>query len=130
MSDHPNLDVLRRGYQAFGDGDMDTLRELIAPDVVWHVQGFGKLDGDYEGIDATLGFFGRLAEETGGTLRLEVHDMLANDEHGVALSTVHATRGGKTQAAQAVNVHHLRDGRVAESWGAPVDPQQQLDFWS
>ena len=31
---HPNEDLIRRGYDAFSSGDMDTLRELFHPDIV------------------------------------------------------------------------------------------------
>jgi len=33
---HPNEDLVRRGYDAFARGDMDTLRELFDPGIVWH----------------------------------------------------------------------------------------------
>ena len=33
---HPNEDLLRRGYDAFGTGDMETLAALLADDIVWH----------------------------------------------------------------------------------------------
>ena len=29
---HPNEDIVRQGYKAFGEGDMDTLASLYAPD--------------------------------------------------------------------------------------------------
>ena len=37
MADHPNVELLRRGYAAHGAGDLDTVNELFADDVVWHV---------------------------------------------------------------------------------------------
>lgn len=49
MSEHSNVDLLRRGYDAFGKGDMDTLRDLLAENIVWHVPGSNILSGDYEG---------------------------------------------------------------------------------
>jgi uncharacterized protein len=30
-----NVEVLRRGYEAFGRGDVDAVLELLAPDVDW-----------------------------------------------------------------------------------------------
>jgi ketosteroid isomerase-like protein len=33
---HPNEDLIRRSYDAFSRGDMDTLRELLHPDIIWH----------------------------------------------------------------------------------------------
>ena len=96
MTEHPNVELTRRGYAAFAAADLATMTELIADDVAWHVTGAGPLSGTYHGRDEVFGFFGRLVEETGGTFRLDLHDVLANDEHTVALCTLSATRGGKS----------------------------------
>jgi ketosteroid isomerase-like protein len=40
---HPNEDLIRRGYDAFSRGDMDTLLELYHPDIVWHAPGRSQL---------------------------------------------------------------------------------------
>jgi uncharacterized protein len=131
VTEHPNVERARRGYEAFAKGDVATMSELIADDVVWHVKGLGPLDGDYHGRDQVFGMFGRLAEETGGTFRLDVHDILANDEHTVVLATVFASRGGKSVETPVVNVtHDDADGRTTEFWAATTDPQATLDFWA
>jgi len=131
VTEHPNVEQARRGYEAFAKGDMATLSELIAEDVVWHVKGAGQLDGDYHGRDQVFGFFGRLAEETGGTFRLDVHDILANDEHTAVLCNLSATRGNKSIEVPVVNVsHNNRDGQITEFWAATTDPQADLDFWA
>ena len=39
MADHPNATLLRKGYAAFGQGDMATLTDLFSEDVVWHFPG-------------------------------------------------------------------------------------------
>ena len=44
---HPNEDLIRQGYDAFSSGDMDTLRELFHPDIVWHASGRSQLAGDH-----------------------------------------------------------------------------------
>ena len=130
MTEHPDVERARRGYEAFAKGDLATLTELLADDAVWHVQTGGPLDGDYHGRDQVFGFFGRLAEETGGTFRLDVHDILANDEHTVVLATLTATRGGKSIEVPVANVTHTRDGQVSEFWSAVTDPKAALDFWA
>ena len=107
-----------------------TLTELLADDVVWHVQGVGPLNGNYHGRDEVFGSFGRLAEETGGTFRLDVHDVLANDEHAVALCALSASCGNKSIEAPVANVSHLRDGKVTEFWTSTTDPQASIDFWA
>ena len=51
MTEHSNVELTRRGYEAFAKGDLATLTELLADDVVWHVQGVGPLNGNYHGRD-------------------------------------------------------------------------------
>lgn len=113
---HPNEDLVRRGYDAFSSGDMQTLRELFHPDIVWHALGRSQVSGDHRGVDAVLGYFGQTMELTGGTLRVEVHDVVANDEHAVGLHSVHAERAGKTLDDNNTLVFHVRDGKVTEVW--------------
>ena len=45
MTEHPNVELTRRGYDAFAKGDLATLSELIAEDAAWHVLGVGPLSG-------------------------------------------------------------------------------------
>ncbi len=130
MADHPNLDLMRRGYDAYIAGDMDTINELFADDVVWHVAGHSPLAGDYAGKEQVLGFFGKLQEMSGGTSRVQVHDLLASDTHGVALVVESASRNGKDHKADAVHVLHLRDGKVTEFWDAHPDQRATDEFWS
>jgi hypothetical protein len=47
-----------------------------------------------------MGFFGKLMELSGGTFRIEIHDVVANDTHGVVLVTTHGERGGQRLAVR------------------------------
>ena len=78
-------------------GDMDTLRELFDPEIVWHFPGRSPLAGDHRGTDVVLGFFGRTMELTAGTLRVElsVHDVVADDRHTVGMHLGTGEREGR-----------------------------------
>ena len=52
------------------------------------------LAGDYEGVAQMLEFLAGGFELSGGTLRLEVRDVLTSDEHAVTLATVHGEWAG------------------------------------
>jgi ketosteroid isomerase-like protein len=130
MADHPNLDLMRRGYAAYTSGDLDTISQLFADDVVWHVSGRSPLSGDYTGKEQVFGFFGKLQELSGGTSRVEVHDLLADDDHGVAIVTQSASRDGRTYEGRVTHVLHLRDGKVTEFWDAYVDQYASDEFWA
>jgi ketosteroid isomerase-like protein len=127
---HPNEDLVRRGYVAFGTGDFATLRELFADDVVWHVGGRSAITGDYKGKNEVFGFFAQLAERAGGTFRVDVHDVLANDVHVVALVTLTAERAGKTLNDEGTQVYQVQGGKVTESWFHPSDQYASDEFWS
>jgi ketosteroid isomerase-like protein len=113
---HPDEELVRRGYDAFSRSDMETLREVFHPDLVWHSPGRNQLAGDHRGVEAVLGFFGRTMELTGGTFRVEVHDVVASDEHVVGLNSVAGQRAGKTLNGRNALVFHVRDGRATEVW--------------
>lgn len=124
-----NLANTRRGYEAFANGDLQSLNELFADDIVWHVTGAGRLSGDYVGRDAVFGFFAELTQELQGSMRIEVHDLLANEDHVTALCNVTATRNGVTFTDQMVQVFHVRDGKTTECFTATCNPQKAVDFW-
>ena len=69
MTADENAAIVRRGYEAFSSGDVNALSELFDEHAVWHAPGRSSLAGDYQGRDATLGYLGRLGQETGGNFR-------------------------------------------------------------
>jgi ketosteroid isomerase-like protein len=123
MCDHPNLDLMRRGYGAYTSGDMNTINQLLADDVVWHIAGRSPISGDYRGKDEGFGYFGTLQEMSNGTSTVEVHDLLANDDHGVAIVTEYATRHGQTHEARSM--HRPRE-RATRALGCVGLVQSQL----
>ena len=128
---HPNADLVREQFAAFERGDMDALRnQYWTDDTRWHVPGRGPFAGDYEGPEQVLQVYARLFELTSGTLSIELHDVLANDEHAVALVTARGERGGKQLNDNMVETYHFRDGKISETWTQSTDQYAQDEFWS
>lgn len=127
---HPNEELYRRGFEAFQKGDMETLKDHFSDDIVWHVAGRSPFAGDYKGWGEVMGLFGRQVEATGGTLKLELHDLFANDEHAVALVRTTAQRNGKALDDPGVHVVHIRDGKLAESWFHAMDQYAVDEFFA
>lgn len=130
VADHPLADLIRRGYDAFLKRDIATLKDLFAEDVVWHAAGTSPISGEYRGRDALFTLMRLVDELSGGTFRIEIHTVLADDEHGVALTRTTASREGQHLRAQSVNVFHVRDGKVTEVWQASEDQPSIDEFWS
>jgi ketosteroid isomerase-like protein len=93
---HPNEELLRSYFTAAERGDLGTLDELFADSIRAHVAGTHALAGEYQGKEAVFGFFGRLAERSGGTARLQLQDAVADDWFAVALVEAAGKVGGET----------------------------------
>lgn len=127
---HANEELVRKGYAAFLSGDMATLDDLFADGIVWHTEGRGQLSGDFVGKEAVFANFAKIAELTGGTFSLDIHDVLANNTHAVVLTRVTAEREGKKLDTNGVQVFHIVDGKVTEQWGLSGDAYAADEFFS
>ena len=121
MAEHPHAARIRDGYAAFATADFAALNDLFAEDLRWHDAGRNQTSGEYRGRDAVYGFFGKLMEITERSFRVDLHAVLADDEHGVALVVLTASRGGRSVEVREAHVFHMRDGKVVEFWNASAD---------
>jgi uncharacterized protein len=124
-----NIAVVRRGYEAFAKGDIETLKTLISASANWHAVGTGVLQGHYRGVQAILEFFGQLAHETDGTVRVEPQTIAASGDHVFVLERVTGKRKGKTQDTKAVLVFKLDNGVVTEMTEFQFDHPAVAQFW-
>jgi ketosteroid isomerase-like protein len=126
---HPNEELIRRGYDAFAAGDIATLNDVFADDIVWHATGRNQLAGTYRGKEEVFGVFQKVAELSGGTFKLDIHSILADDEHAVVLARATGEREGRTLDDNTIQVFHLKDGKVTEQWLHPGDAYASDEFW-
>lgn len=128
---HPNEEIVRRLFSAFEGNDMATIDAVLADDVVWNAPGRGVNSGVRRGKQQLFAGMGRLGELTGGTLRGEIHDVLASDDHAVVLQTTRGERAGHAplEDREAI-VLHVRDGLVVEVWEHPGDLHAMDAFFS
>jgi uncharacterized protein len=118
-------------YNALNRGDLDGVRRTLTPDAVLHVPGRSSNTGDHEGREAIIAFVVNAAAVTQGTLRLDVHRVLTDDEQAVALATYTATRPGLNVPLEnnLAHVMTMRDGLIAESWLHSRNQYEVDKFW-
>lgn len=114
-----NKDVVRQYVAAFNRGDLQALRDLFTPDAVIHgVLGSG-------GLEVAVPIWRELHDAFGITLTVE--DLAAEGDRVAARYTERGTfngpfRGkpptGKSFEIGAMEWFILRDGRIAQRWGA------------
>lgn len=98
-------DIIRRGYKAFGEGDMETLGSLYTPDVVQRQGGNNQTAGEYKGVDNVMGLYGKFFELSGGTFAVDLKSL-------------------KTEGDKVVTVHHA----TGEREGKTLDVDESIEF--
>ena len=115
MTADARADLVRRYFEAVRTDHTQTAR-LYAPDATLHYVGRHVLGGVYRGPQEIMELFRRSREAFRGTQRLELHDVLASDDHVVALLDGSAERDGERRHWRRVVVFHVRDGLITEQW--------------
>jgi uncharacterized protein len=125
-----NEDRVLQGYEAFGKGDMDTLRSIMTPDVVQSVPGKSQIAGDHKGIDNVLGYYAQLFELSGGTLSVQLESTKV--EGDTVVSTHHATahREGRSWDTKENITFSFSGDRIARLDEAPTDLAGFDAFWA
>ena len=128
---HSNEEIVRQGYKAFGEGDMDTLRSLFAPDAVHSATGNNPLSGEYKGVDDILAYYGKLFELSDGTFAAELKSTKAEgDDKVVATHRDKARRGGKTLDQDETLTFTISGGRFTRLVENHSDQAAYDAFWS
>lgn len=125
-----NIATVRRGFDAFAKGDVETLKTLIAPSANWNAPETGVLKGNYKGVQAILQYFGQLGSETGGTMRAEPLSIAASGDRVFVLERATGKRRGKTLDTNSVLVFELKNGVVTEVTECQSDHPAMVQFWS
>src|SRR6266581_4347902 len=73
-------------------GDAGASSELFAKGAVLHVPGRSVVSDDYRGPDGIASYFERMAELSGGTLSIELHDVSGDEGRTIAWQRVAASR--------------------------------------
>ena len=112
-------------------GDGRSLARLLAAETTWVIGGRGKLAGSYQGPDQIFGLWKAIAAQTGGGLRLDVEDVLANEQRGVVLVVARGERHGRHLDERQVAVFEFSDdATVRRATFIYEDPEAYDSFWS
>jgi ketosteroid isomerase-like protein len=123
--EHPNATLIREGLEAFNRRDMQAYADLVADDIVWHQI------GSPEPIRGKAALAEQMTMNTDDfEIEAEVHDVVANDEHGIALVNATARRGDQTFHYRTAEILHMRDGKIVERWAFSDDTQAINEFFA
>ena len=115
MSEQQNLEVVRRGYEAFGRGDIQALLDMLADDVEWVSPGPPELPtaGNRRGRQQVAQFF-QAVDQIFEIQQFEPKAFVAQGDRVVVLGTdtarIKAT--GKVITDDWAHAFTVRDGKI------------------
>jgi uncharacterized protein len=126
MSEHPNAAMVRAMNDAMSAGDMQKLADALADDVVWHEI------GNPEPVRGKAALNARYMGDTPPDYQITavLHDVLASDDHTIAMTTATATRHGKTFTYRTAEIYHIKDGKITERWAFSDDTDAINKFFA
>jgi ketosteroid isomerase-like protein len=127
---HP-VDVATNLLEAFNAGDLDRMRELLAPDLIAWVT---NADGEGDRVTGREEYLARIAAMDLPAAQYRVtltRSPAAIDDHLLLLMIeVQAERNGRRLQNFAAHVLRVDDGRVTQWRMADVKPAESDQFWS
>jgi ketosteroid isomerase-like protein len=119
--EHPNAIAVRKMGDALEKGDFQALDDAFTDDVVWH-----EIGGVTKRGKAALREEDATADDD---ITFKLHDVVANDDHTIALGEATATRGDKSLTYRTAEIYHVKDGKIAEHWAFSDDTKAITDFF-
>lgn len=120
--------LAQRFFEAYGEGDLDTVRSVLADDLVAYVT---DAEGGVDLVEGRDRYMERLPDLRAAGGRLEVTQVLEVDAQQVlTMVEIRASRKGRDLHNFASFLARIRDGRVTHLWMVEAHPAYSEEFWS
>jgi ketosteroid isomerase-like protein len=120
--------LARQFFEAYGNGDLATVRSALADDVVAYVT---KADGRVDLVEGRDRYMERLPDLRAAGGRLEVTQVVEIDSQEVlTMVEIQASREGRDLHNFASFLARISDGRVTRLWMVEARPAYSEEFWA
>lgn len=123
MSNAQHKAIVHRVNKEFIEGgNMETFNEIFAEDFINHT----APPGAPKNRDGVIYFFNHLLKPAFPDLKVEIHDMVAEDSKVTTRKSFHATHlgeffgitpTGKSVTMEVIDIIELRNGKYVSHWG-------------
>jgi ketosteroid isomerase-like protein len=126
---HPNEALVRKIYETFGRGDLPGVLAMCDETITFTVAGSVPFAGTYN-KQTFPNLVGQIMGISAGTFGEALVDVVANDEHAVAILDHWLDRDGKRIEYRTDHIWGIKDGRFT-SWLERPGSQAEFDkLWS
>ena len=128
IQEHPNTLLVRQAWLAVAHGDIETLQEFWAEDIVWHATARSPWQGDKHGIASVFEYLAQIGEHEGST-DIALVSVMANDTYGALIVRVAAKQDTGVAELDTMLLCRFVDRRIQEVWTMSMDPTAVEEFW-
>ncbi len=115
-------------FGAYGEGDLDTVRGLLADKLISYIT---NADAGVDRVEGAEAFMARLPDTSEAELTTSVTQVVAiDDERVMTMVEIKAERHDRTLHNFAAFLARVADGRIAELWMVDAKPAYSDEFWS
>jgi uncharacterized protein len=107
-----NIDTARSAYEAFGNGDLEALKEMMAEDGTWLTSDELPLGGETHGRDQIIGNFAQLPNYW-SSFSVEPEEFIDAGEWVIVRGTQRASHNGDSFEAPFAHLIKFADGKIA-----------------
>ena len=124
-----NREIVQHMTEAFLKGDISTVQDFWAEDIVWHFPGHSQIAGVFHGKEAVLKHLSG-PRRLGGSFQLTPLAFLGDERYGAVLYEITSTRNDKTLTETRVMVCKIDKDKIIETRIYPGDQYALDEFWS
>jgi uncharacterized protein len=107
-----NVEIVRRGFDAWNTGDMDALRELYDPGIIWQAPEGWPEPGPYVGREEVMRQLEQMRETWDADAVEPISDFIDAADRVVVRQVWHGVGSGPESHLETTNVFTLRKGRI------------------
>jgi uncharacterized protein len=106
-----NIDIARSAYEAFGNGDLAALQELLSEDSTWLTSDELPLGGETRGRDRIIGNFAQIPNYW-SSFSVEPEEFIDGGDWVVVRGTQRAATDGDSFESPFAHLIKFADGRI------------------
>jgi ketosteroid isomerase-like protein len=111
-----NISIINNFFAAYGNRDMDALRDIVDEKVIWNFPGHHSFSGVKKGFDAVIDFFDTMSRVMGSS-RVEVERLFMEENDKYVVEYQHI----RTNGVDGNNLDHhwcitwkIKNGKIVE----------------
>jgi ketosteroid isomerase-like protein len=113
----------RRQGEMYAGGSVDSVVELLAGDIVWHVPGRSPIAGDHRGVEEVIAYFERRRKLANATMQMHPGEVISTGDAVAQFVEGSATLGGQRVSWQTFGIYRVDAEHrwIREVWLVPLD---------